>query len=86
MGGLCGLEEREALYESYCLDAKGDRLDTSQSNDVMRFPGGALPPTDSFWSITMYDGDKVLSENALGRYLINSAMAATSRPTRPAPS
>lgn len=76
MGGLYGLEEEEALYESYQLDAAGERLDASRHDYVMRFPKGALPPAGAFWSITMYDDDRFLVENPLDRYLINSSMAS----------
>lgn len=75
IGGLYGIEEDEALYETYTLDTSGERLDASRRDYVIRFPGGVLPPAGLFWSITMYNGDKFLSENPLGRYLINSAIA-----------
>lgn len=74
MGGLYGLQEEEALYETYLVDAKGERLDTSKHDYVMRFPEGGLPPAGAFWSVTMYDGNKFLVDNALNRYLINSGM------------
>ncbi len=74
MGGLYGLEEQEALYETYLLDATGERLDASKHDYVMRFAADALPPAGAFWSVTMYDGDKFLVDNPLDRYLINSGM------------
>ena len=37
--------------------------------------GGALPPVNAFWSVTMYDGKtQLLIENPINRYLINSPM------------
>ena len=77
MGGLYGLEEEEALYETYLLGADGERLDASRRDYVMRFDADALPPAGAFWSVTMYDGDKFLVDNPLDRYLINSAMLDT---------
>ena len=41
----------------------------------MTFAPGQLPPVNSFWSITMYDGKtQLLINNPINRYLINSAM------------
>ncbi len=74
MGGLYGLEEAEALYETYLLDAQGARLNAATGNYEMRFTDKQLPPAEAFWSVTLYDGDKFLFENALDRYLINSSM------------
>ncbi|MGI1660915.1 DUF1254 domain-containing protein [Palleronia sp. KMU-117] len=74
MGGLYGLEEDEALYETYLLDSEGKRLDSSTHDYVMRFDADALPPAGAFWSVTMYDGEKFLVDNPLDRYLINSGM------------
>jgi hypothetical protein len=42
---------------------------------VVRFAPGQLPPTRSFWSLTMYDlPGQFLVANPLNRYLINSPM------------
>ncbi|HWR79696.1 MAG TPA: DUF1214 domain-containing protein, partial [Pseudomonas sp.] len=36
---------------------------------------GQLPPVNSFWSITLYDGEtQFLVKNPIDRYLINSPM------------
>jgi len=74
MGGLYGLQEQEALYETYLLDVNGDRLDASRRNYELRFEPGQLPPANAFWSITLYDGDRFLYDNPLDRYLLNSGM------------
>lgn len=74
--GLYGNSADEALYPSYLIDAAGQRLDASQHAYTLTFPAGSMPPVRSFWSLTMYDGKtQLLVENALGRYLLNSAMA-----------
>jgi len=73
--GIYGNSASEADYQSYFVDAKGQPLDGSVHDYVLRFPKGGLPPTNAFWSITMYDGkSKLLVDNALNRYLINSPM------------
>ena len=36
----------------------------------MRFEAGELPPADAFWSVTLYDADRFLYANAMGRHSI----------------
>ena len=39
------------------------------------FAAGQMPPVNSFWSLTMYDGkSQLLINNPIDRYLINSPM------------
>ena len=53
----------------------GDVLDSSKHSYTLTFPKGELPPVNSFWSVTMYDGKtQFLIENPINRYLINSPM------------
>jgi hypothetical protein len=73
--GLYGNDAVEAMYPFTRTDAKGETLDTSQHNYTLTFPAGQLPPVNSFWSVTMYDGkSQLLIENPINRYLINSPM------------
>ncbi|TNC66566.1 DUF1254 domain-containing protein [Rubellimicrobium roseum] len=74
LGGLYGLSPEEALYFSFLVDGEGQRLDTGRNNYALRFGPGGLPPVGAFWSVTMYDGNRFLVDNALDRYLINSPM------------
>jgi hypothetical protein len=63
------------MYPMTRWDAKGDVLDGSKHNYTLTFPAGELPPVNSFWSVTMYDGkSQLLIENPINRYLINSPM------------
>src|SRR6059058_2227806 len=51
------------------------RRSGSKHNYTLTFPAGQLPPVNSFWSLTMYDGkSQLLIENPIDRYLINSPM------------
>lgn len=73
--GIYGNSASEADYRAYFVDAKGQPLDGGRHDYVLRFAKDGLPPTNAFWSMTMYDGKtKLLVDNPLDRYLINSPM------------
>jgi len=73
--GIYGNDAVEAVYPLTRVTADGQTIDTSKSNYVLMFAKGQLPPVNSFWSVTMYDGkNQLLIENPLNRYLINSPM------------
>ena len=75
MVGIFGNDAEEALYPFGKHDAKGQPLDASKANYTLTFPQGELPPVNSFWSVTMYDGKtQLLVDNPIDRYLINSPM------------
>ncbi|MGV1795304.1 DUF1254 domain-containing protein [Rhizobium sp. A37_96] len=74
-GGIYGNDVEETVYPIIPFDNKGERLDASRHNYIMRFVDGKFPPVDAFWSLTVYDGPtKLLVHNPIGRYLINSTM------------
>jgi hypothetical protein len=73
--GLYGNDPVEAMYPYTRTDATGETLDGSKHNYTITFPAGQLPPVNSFWSVTIYDGkSQLLIKNPINRYLINSAM------------
>ncbi|MGX6569783.1 DUF1254 domain-containing protein [Cupriavidus necator] len=73
--GIFGNSAEEASYPAYFVDADGHPLDASTKRYVMHFDKDKLPPADAFWSLTMYDGkSKLLVDNPLNRYLLNSRM------------
>ncbi|MET0581398.1 MAG: DUF1254 domain-containing protein [Pseudoxanthomonas sp.] len=73
--GIFGNSGSEADYQSYFVDGTGKPLDAAAHDYALRFGKDQLPPTDAFWSVTMYDGkSKLLVDNPLDRYLINSPM------------
>jgi hypothetical protein len=75
MVGIFGNDAAEALYPFGKQDAEGQPLDGSKANYTLTFPEGQLPPVNSFWSVTMYDGKtQLLVDNPINRYLINSPM------------
>jgi hypothetical protein len=76
--GIFGNSGSEADYQSYFVDAQGQPLDASKHDYVLTFAKDKLPPTNAFWSITMYDGKtQLLVDNPRNRYLINSPMLPT---------
>ncbi|MDQ1166464.1 DUF1254 domain-containing protein [Flavobacterium sp. SORGH_AS_0622] len=72
--GIYGNSKEEAIYPTYYVDAKGEKLD-GKNQYILRFPKGQLPPVNSFWSLTMYDQPaSLLVANPINRYLLNSPM------------
>jgi hypothetical protein len=74
-GGIYGNDAVEAVYPFTRADEKGETLDGSKHKYTLTFPAGELPPVNSFWSVTMYDGkSQLLIKNPINRYLLNSPM------------
>jgi hypothetical protein len=70
-----GNSKQEAMYRVYSVDEDGQKLDATENRYTLRFAPGQLPPVNAFWSLTMYElPSRLLVENALDRYLINSPM------------
>jgi len=73
--GIYGNDQIEALYPLLVTDSDGDKPDCKKNKYTLTFAKGQLPPTNAFWSVTMYDGKtQLLIENPINRYLINSPM------------
>jgi hypothetical protein len=73
--GIYGNSKEEAVYPIYFVDSAGEPLDASKKDYALRFPPGALPPVDAFWSLTLYAlPSKLMYANPLKRYLLNSPM------------
>ncbi|NTZ96967.1 DUF1254 domain-containing protein [Pseudomonas koreensis] len=73
--GIFGNSSSEASYIGYFTDAQGSPVNAAQKTYTLHFNKGELPPAQAFWSLTMYDGKtKLLVENPINRYLINSRM------------
>ncbi len=66
---------QEEWVHTYKTDADGEGLDASQNRYVLQFKKGQLPPVESFWSVTMYDGETHLQiDNPLNSYDVDSPM------------
>ncbi len=73
--GIFGNTAQEAVYPTYFVDAGGKPLNAAGTRYTLHFDKDRLPPAKAFWSLTMYDGKtKLLVDNPLNRYLINSPM------------
>jgi hypothetical protein len=73
--GIYGNSGSEAIYPFYMIDKEGQPLNASQHNYTLTLHPDNLPPVKAFWSLTMYDGkSKLLVDNLIDRYLINSNM------------
>lgn len=65
----------EAIYPIALNDAQGQALD-GRSAYRLHFAAGQLPPVDSFWSLTLYDGQRqLLVDNPLKRYALGDRSA-----------
>jgi hypothetical protein len=75
MAGIYGNDAEEALYPLLATASDGKKPDGSKGRYTLTFAPDKLPPANSFWSVTMYDGKtQLLVANPLNRYLINSPM------------
>ncbi len=75
--GIYGNDAAEAMYPLSPVDSNGNTIDTSKHNYTLTFAAGQLPPVNSFWSVTMYDGkSQLLIKNPINRYLVNTAMVS----------
>jgi len=67
--GLGANAPEDAVFAATRLDASGKPLQ-GETRYVLHFDKGAAPPTDAFWSLSMYDEAHHLAANALERYRI----------------
>lgn len=61
-----------AVYQNARETGGGKTLDGSKGVYELRFARGKTPPVSGFWSVTVYESDGFLSENAIGRYALGS--------------
>jgi hypothetical protein len=75
LAGIYGNTAIEATYPFAKTDNTGAPLDSSKHRYTLTFAKDQLPPVNSFWSVTIYDGKtQLLIDNSINRYLINSGM------------
>ncbi len=70
--GVGGNAGEEAIYPAFYVDSDGNSL-KGANKYTMHFSPEQMPPVNAFWSMTMYEmPSKLLIENSLNRYLLNS--------------
>jgi hypothetical protein len=69
--GLGANRIQDAVYPTSLKGADGSDY-TGADKYVMHFPKGHLPPTEGFWSITMYDANYFFVANPINRYSISA--------------
>jgi hypothetical protein len=69
MIGLGALPAEEAAYANAQKDGKGKPLG-GRFRYRIHFDAGQTPPVDAFWSLTLYDRQGFLVDNAIRRYTV----------------
>ena len=69
----------DAIFMAARFDAGGRRLDGANAY-VLHFDKGAAPPTDAFWSLSLYDDNRHFVANPLNRTNIGSTDGLQSNP------
>jgi hypothetical protein len=73
--GIYGLSKEEAIYPIYQTDSEGQPLNAAANKYTLTMRSDEMPPVNAFWSYTMYElPARIMTENPINRYLINSAM------------
>jgi hypothetical protein len=65
--------EADAIYPSAFVDGDGRALNGANKY-TLHFDKGQTPPTNAFWSLTMYDAQSFFVDNPLNRYNIAAWM------------
>lgn len=69
--GIWANTPEESLYFMARTDSEGRLLHGKHCYEIC-FPAGGLPPVDAFWSISHYDDQGRLTDNAVDKYTVNS--------------
>ncbi len=69
--GLGANRPQDAVYPTSEVDAAGGPY-SGANKYVLHFAKGQLPPTNGFWSLTMYNGEYFFVDNRLDRYALSA--------------
>ena len=70
--GLYGISPEEACYYTCNKDSDKQLLDASKKRYTLTFPKDGTPTVKGFWSVTLYDKERFLVDNAINRYSIGN--------------
>jgi hypothetical protein len=62
----------DALFMQATFDGGGHRLDGTTGRYMLHFDKGQAPPTDGFWSVSLYDDQQHFVANPINRHNIGS--------------
>ena len=62
---------QDAVYPLSQKDAAGEAYDGAKYRYIIHLDNGQFPPVKGFWSLTMYDDQNFLAQNALNRYSLS---------------
>ena len=68
--GLGANLDADAIYPASSTDADGEAYDGSMQKYVLHFDKGETPPSNAFWSLTMYNSEGFLCANPINRFAI----------------
>ena len=68
--GLGANRPQDAVYPTSKADAEGRKYNGANKY-IMHFPKGHLPPTEGFWSLTMYNEKFFFVNNPINRYSVS---------------
>jgi hypothetical protein len=68
--GLGANRPQDAIYPTSIVDVDGQPYSGAKPY-VMHFEKGQTPPTDAFWSVTMYDAQFFFVSNELNKYTVS---------------
>jgi hypothetical protein len=77
--GLGANRPQDAVYPTSLKDADGKAYDGSNKYFI-HFDKGQTPPTEGFWSITMYDSNYFFVANPINRYSISARQNLKANP------
>jgi hypothetical protein len=70
-GNMFSNMPNETMYFAQDFDSNGDRLSGTSAYTVT-FAKGETPPTDGFWSLTLYNETHFFAENELNRFSLGT--------------
>lgn len=68
--GLGANLDADAVYPTSTIDVAGEPYNGAKHKYLLHFDPGKIPPSNAFWSLTMYNMDNFLVANPINRFAI----------------